>query len=76
MGPILPVHLFILVSNLMQKVLRSAQDDDDMPVTLSGAKRSRSILSHIFFMNSIMPARIFLCKSVHRLFITELALAS
>lgn len=69
MGPILPVHLFILVSNLMQKVLRSAQDDDDTPVTLSGVEGS-------YLMNIIMPARIFLCKSVHRLFITELALTS
>ena len=73
MGPILPVHLFILVSNLMQKVLRSAQDDDDMPVTLSGAEGSYLIS---YLMNIIMPARIFLCKSVHRLFITELALTS
>ena len=73
MGPILPVHLFILVSNLMQKVLRSAWDDTDTPVILSGAEGSYPI-SH--FMNSIMPARIFLCKSVHRLFITELALTS
>ena len=69
MGPILPVHLFILVSNLMQKVLRSAQDDDDTPVILSGVEGS-------YLMNIIMPARIFLCKSVHRLFITELALTS
>ena len=69
MGPILPVHLFILVSNLMQKILRSAQDDDDTPVILSGVEGS-------YLMNIIMPARIFLCKSVHRLFITELALTS
>ena len=69
MGPILPVHLFILVSNLMQKILRSARDDDDTPVILSGVEGS-------YLMNIIMPARIFLCKSVHRLFITELALTS
>lgn len=69
MGPILPVHLFILVSNLMQKVLRSARDDTDTPVILSGVEGS-------YLMNIIMPARIFLCKSVHRLFITELALTS